>query len=253
MLQTGALQVKAFKKKIFLKCFKLSRLLNKVSWHATNQEERNDIIKHFPIHGKISVASNIPKTPYNKIVNSTKKVGELKLVYLSLISEKKNLHLLLQILSKVENRVTLDIFGPIKDKNYWEEKCIPLLTGLVGRVVYKGDIKPIDVQPTLLKYDALALLTKGENFGHALYESLSVGRPIITSNFTPWMDLEFKKAGWNVDIFNLLQVEILLNKLSLLDKDKFDFYTNGAYNLAVNYYNSQNFVSAYKDCFSTVD
>ncbi len=253
MLQSGALQVKALKKKIFLNCFKISGLLNRVCWHATNEEEKGDIIKCFPVYKKISVASNIPKIPISKIINTSKKKGELKLVYLSLISEKKNLHLLLQVLNKVGRGITLDIYGPIKDENYWKVNCLPLLERLVGRVSYKGDIQPIEVQHKLMEYDALILLTKGENFGHALYESLSVGRPIITSNYTPWMDLELKNAGWNVDIGNLQHVVELINTLSNLDNDNFELYTKGAYNLAVQYYYNQNFISAYKDCFNSDD
>ena len=249
MLQNGALQVKALKKKLFLKCFKGSGLLNNVYWHATNQEEKKDIKKHFPVYSNITVASNIPKLPYKIFSKSIKETGKLKLIYLSLISEKKNLHLLLQVLSKSVVGITLDIYGPIKDKSYWENNCTSLIKELGGRVEHKGEIQPLHVQEKFEQYHALALLTKGENFGHAIYECLSVGRPVITSYFTPWNKLTEKKAGWNVDILNLDQIAELLNELAYMDESTYESFTNGAHNIAEEYYYNQNFHKAYAECF----
>lgn len=248
MLQDGALQVKAGKKKYFLKALKFFGLLNNISWHATNQEEKEDINQYFP-NENILVASNIPKKPIHNINDSQKQKGQLKLIYLSLISEKKNLHLLLQVILKSDAGVTLDIYGPVKDNKYWNDNCVSLIDKLKDRVNYKSDIQPLLVQDKLSEYDALALLTKGENFGHALYESLSVGRPVITSYFTPWDTLEKENAGWNVDINNLDKIADLFNWLILLDNNEFDKYCKGAYSLAERYYNSQNFKESYNLCF----
>jgi len=248
MLQDGALQVKAGKKEYFLKALKFFGLLNNISWHATNLEEKNDINLYFP-NNNITVAHNIPKIPLYLRKDSQKVKGKLNLIYLSLISEKKNLHLLLQVILKSDTGVTLDIYGPVKDNKYWNDNCVPLIDKLKHRVTYNGDILPLYVQDKLSEYDALALLTKGENFGHALYESLSVGRPIITSYFTPWNTLEKENAGWNVDINNLDKIANLFNWLILLDKNEFDKYCKGAYSLAEEYYNSQNFMESYNLCF----
>ena len=250
MLQNGALKVKAVKKKIFLKCIKVSGLLNKVNWHATNQEEKEDILKWFPKNLGIAIASNIPKMPLFNILPSNKKNGVLNLVYLSLISEKKNLHLILKVLSKSDKSVFLDIYGPLKDIHYWESECLPEIQKLNNRVVFKGDVQPGNVQNVLTKYDALILLTNGENFGHALYESLSVGRPIITSNFTPWNNLEKNTAGWNVDISNLESIVNLLNSLVQINDVNHNSYCKGAFTIANNYYNNQNFYDSYQICFN---
>jgi glycosyltransferase involved in cell wall biosynthesis len=40
------------------------------------------------------------------------------------------------------------------------------------------------------------LPTKGENFGHVIYESLSAGTPPLISDETPWRDFEEKGVGW---------------------------------------------------------
>lgn len=53
--------------------------------------------------------------------NTSKESGSLHLVFLSRISEKKNLLFLLRVLAhNSELSVQLDIYGPIEDKAYWK-------------------------------------------------------------------------------------------------------------------------------------
>jgi len=183
MLQKGALADKSFKKKIYLKVLKFSGLVNKAVWHATNVEEKEDILKYFVVNNGVVIAMNIPKEPVGQVSFVEKISGNLKLIYLSLITEKKNLLFLLKLIKATEN-ISLDIYGPVKDNAYWNE-CNKLINEMTHKVKYHGDVLPLEVQNTFSRYHASVLLTKGENFGHALYESMSVGRPIITSNFTP--------------------------------------------------------------------
>lgn len=248
MLQQGALDGRQFKKKIYLTALKISPLLKKVQWHATNYEEMEDIKKVFGQHQKVSLASNIPKKPVVTIKFPQKEKGRLKLAYLSLIAEKKNLLLLLEII-KNSNDITLDIYGPVKDKDFWET-CKSLIDQMPGKASYKGEVKPLKVQEAFTKYDASVLLTKGENFGHALYESLSVGRPVITSNYTPWNNLQQQKAGWNIDISTINDGVSLLYNLYNMPSNVFNEYCTGAHKLAMKYYSQLNSVEEYTQLFS---
>ena len=92
-------------------------------------------------------------------------------------------------------------------------------------------------------------MTKGENFGHALFESLSAGRPVITSNFTPWNKLAEKKAGWNVDIYNAEECVNSLNEIKALDQDEYARYCSGAYCIAKDYFTKSADLNAYKRLF----
>ncbi len=235
MLQQGALAVRSFKKKIYLAVLKMSGLCRHVTWHATNEEEEQDIKKMFGNNSKVIVAANIPKKPVAAIRNSGKQQGSLQLVYLSLITEKKNLLLLVNMIAKLQANITLDIYGPVKDAAYWK-KCEQAINASSSKIKYRGDVKPADVQETFANYDASILLTKGENFGHALYESLSAGRPIITSNFTPWNGLQEKKAGWNLDISNEKEMLDTMLGICNMDNAAFNEYQAGAHNLAKEYY-----------------
>jgi hypothetical protein len=248
MLQNGALSVKPLRKKLYLSYLRYSGMLKNAFWHATNHEEFDDINNHFPINRGVVIAPNIPKVPYTIISCLEKKAGGLRLVYLSLITEKKNLLLLLHVIEASES-VSLDIYGPITDTVYWQQ-CEGLINQMPDKVKYKGDVQPVDVQQVLSQYDALILLTKGENFGHALYESLSIGRPIITSHFTPWIELEAKNGGWNVGINKVAECTLLLDKLKALDSDAWKNHCIGALKLAKDYFEGLNTVENYKELFS---
>ena len=249
MLQPGALTVKPLKKKIYYLLLKLSGLLKNVHWHATAPEEQEDIERLVGKKAVVHIAGNIPKRP-TVIQPSTKTEGVLRLVYVSLITEKKNLLLLLELLQRTSAIIELDIYGPVKDALYWKE-CVRQMEQMPDliQVQYKGAVQPEQVQETIARYDAMILLTKGENFGHALFESFSVGRPVITSCFTPWNELQVKQAGWNVDISEAQAIIALLHQLAQMDNTSWQRYCEGAYRLANHYFEEQHFEEAYKTLF----
>lgn len=249
MLQQGALKSGVIRKKLYLDALKMIRLYKGLVWHATTAEEKNDIIAKAG-NSVVIVAENIPKKPIEVLNLPEKRVGELKIVYLSLIAEKKNLLLALESVGKLDGRILFDIFGPIKDFDYWK-KCLETIEHLPSniQVMYKGEVKPEQVQSTIEQYHALISLTKGENFGHALFESLSVGRPLITSYFTPWNNLEFNRAGWNIDISNSPMVSFTLQKIVDTDQKVWDEICLGAWNLSKSYFANASFQKQYQELF----
>ncbi len=251
ILRPGSLAVKSGKKKVYLFLLKQIMLLRNCSWHATGMEEVKAIQKYFGRKVSIYNLSNIPKVPLITIQRTNKKEKVLKLVHLSLIAPVKNIKTLIQVLVECKQCILLDIYGPVKDENYWQDcKQALLLLPANITVVYKGDLQPNNVQQTLQEYDSLISLTAGENFGHALFESLSVGRPIITSYFTPWNNLEEKHAGWNVDINNKDSISNLLEELAAKTNEEWQLYCNAAHELAVGYFEEQNFKESYQKLFS---
>jgi glycosyltransferase involved in cell wall biosynthesis len=251
VLQPGSLAVKSFKKKMYLFLLRKSRLLSDCNWHATATSESDAIIKYFGRNSNIEIIGNVPKVPLQFITASTKQTGVLKLIHLSLITPVKNIQQLIQVCKNCKQLIIVDIYGPVKDADYWNT-CIEEMKQLPNNVVveYKGDLQPSLVQTTISKYDALILLTKGENFGHALFESLSVGRPIITSFFTPWINLQQKKAGWNVNIKDATEITVLLDQLALMDAISWTQYCDNAHTLSKEYfYNQSNLLHLYKMLF----
>jgi glycosyltransferase involved in cell wall biosynthesis len=222
--------------------------MSSVYWHATSSEEEVDVKRFFPGSRGYFVAANIPKKPLEVITNPDKANGELRLVFLALISEMKNLLLLLSVLKTLPLSISLDIYGPVKNEKYWDE-CQSLLNELQDRVQYKGKVEPVEVQATLSQYHAMVLLTRGENFGHALFESLSVGRPVITSHFTPWNELKKHSAGRNVDITSFEDCRNGILELASFDQDEFNQYCNGAHTLARTFFQSLDIDGNYSKVF----
>lgn len=52
----------------------------------------------------------------------------------------------------------------------------------------------------LSNYDAFLFPTKGENYGHVIYEALAAGCVPVISDRTPWLDLEENGCGYVVPL-----------------------------------------------------
>ncbi len=252
MLQKGALAIKPIQKKIYLSVLRIFGLCKKVVFHATTEDEATDIRHVFGKGAMTIVAGNVPKLPWSSISTVKKVPGVLNLVYLSIITPKKNLLLLLKELKGCKGSVNLYIYGPVKEDWYWK-KCMEEMQVMPPNVLfeYMGHIPAHEVQDTLSKYDAMILLTEGENFGHALYESLSVGTPIITSLYTPWTRLTEQSAGWNVEIGQEKNHTFrqLIDHLVLKENIEWLQWREGALKMASGYYYGQSFKNEYMELF----
>jgi len=248
MLQPAALAVKPLKKKIFLFLFKLSGLYKNVRWHATDRQEQIDIKRKMGDHANIEIAPNIPKTPLRSWLWRSKTKNELRLIYLSLIAEMKNLYLILETLKEIKVPIVFDIYGPIKDASYWQS-CQPLMVNQIHKISYRGTVNPFEVQSKLQEYHAFILPTKGENFGHAIYEALSAGTIPIISPFTPWGHLQQHQAGITVDSWQINDWAVDVEQLVRMDQEEFSIVSQNSFALAKNYFEKNDFKSDYKNLF----
>lgn len=187
-LCTGALSIKARKKRLFLGLWRpLLKRIN-VLWHATAEEEAADIRAVFPwaVIKIASVQVALPAEPLPPILHNK----AARLIHISRISAKKNLLLVYRALCTVSQPVVLDIYGPVEDQKYWAQ-CQALAELLPGHVQarYLGALPPAQVRATFGLYDAFVFPTLGENFGHIIAESLSASCPVICSTETPWTSI----------------------------------------------------------------
>lgn len=250
MLQKSALGQKPLKKALFIRLFKLLGLQKNINWHATDKQELQDLKAVFGAATTAVIIPNIPKRPAAEITPISKPANSLRLVFISLITEMKKLTFALQCLKDIDVEVTFDIYGPVKDPSYWQEcqKEIELLPPNII-VRYLGDVKPTLVQQKFAEYHAFFLPTKGENFGHAIYESLSVGRPVIISNKTPWQDLEKNKAGFDIALDNKNKFIGAIMELYRMDADTYRLWCAGALKRASDFYFKHDFKEEYQELF----
>ncbi len=259
MLQAPLLQQKWLQKFLYLSVLKFIFLFKKVKWHATTEQEASEIISVFGKKSDIKKISNITVYPYVALKSHTKESYILSLVYYGLIVENKGLLTLIQALISLNMPISLDIYGSIKDQSYWKE-CLQEIDNnqSLATFNYLGHANPSNSQSILAKYDAFVLLTKGENFGHSIYEALSVGTPVIITNKTPWKFNESANPpGWIINNDNLgIDTNALkqtLTNLYHMDNDAYALSSKAAHTYAVDFYNSHDFKKEYTDLFNSFD
>ncbi|HEY9018776.1 glycosyltransferase family 4 protein [Thiomicrospira sp.] len=199
----GALELKSFKKKLFIKLASWLGLYHGITWQASSELEKQDIISVLNIDpSSIFIAKDLPPEVSVSIGDLALKPNEIcKIVFLSRISPKKNLDFALQVLGKVESTLVFDIYGPIEDKEYWQT-CLDLIEKLPSNIVvnYCCAVTPDQVSDVFSGYDLFFFPTRGENYGHVIAESLSVGTPVLLSDQTPWQNLENDNLGWDLSL-----------------------------------------------------
>ena len=253
-LKESALLKGRIKKMIYIKLSKFFSLYSPVLWQATNTSEEKCIKRLFNTNVKLVVASNItrPITKTKKLDFNIKKEDSLKLVFVGRIHRIKNLLYSLEILSEVKGEVEFDIIGLLEDHSYWTacKKMIDVMPENI-HVNYIGDIPNNQVIRRLQNYHFLFLLSKGENFGQSIFEALSVGLPVITSNQTPWVQLEEKNAGWNLPLDSTKLILDKLNYCFKMNQTTYNNYVNGAISFASNYESNSGAFEANKTMFKT--
>ena len=252
MLQSGALEIRPLKKRWFLRLLRFLGTYDNIQWHATNNQESDDIERIFGKACVIRIAANIPMNPAIVPAMKVKEQGKLRMIYLSLITEKKGLHLALEAMVLIDVPVVFHIYGPVKDEPYWK-KCQILIRELshVHSIQFYGPIPPTEVHFRLSEYHVMILPTKGENFGHAIYESLSIGTPVILSKHTPWGYLQDREAGLTMDSEDKKEWTNAIRKFIDCDQLKYDQLSRGAHKLASDYFSSNDFVTQYRNLFSS--
>ena len=201
-LSTGALAIKGFKKRTYLSLFKALNLDMGVVFHATDKSEESDIKRLF--RAKTCLIPNFSRpVAVGDFPLPQKRAGSLNLVFLSRISEKKNLLGAMQILAEgaIRGEVAFDVYGPIEDAAYWD-RCLAKSRELSPniRFRYLGAVESKDVLGILSRYHVLLLPTRNENFGHVIVEAMKLGLLPIVSDQTPWRGLEEIDAGWDLPL-----------------------------------------------------
>ena len=218
----GALCIKTFKKKFYIYLANFFGLYKDIYWHASTEYEVEDIKRAvLTINNTILVALDLPTMMvFDQIPSEESDSNILRVVFLSRISPKKNLDYALRILKQVTAPVVFDIYGPIEDDDYWQ-LCLGLCHAMPENITitYRGGVLPKDVATTFADYDLFLFPTRGENYGHVIAESLSVGTPVLLSNQTPWQNLEADGLGWSLPLDDMVAFVNILESVAFQTKE----------------------------------
>lgn len=197
---SGAMGLKSRRKAAWRSFVRRAGVLADVWLHATSEAELSDIERGYPWARGYLTAPNVRSLidlPEHRMGAD----GTTRVVFIGRISRVKNLDYALAVLARVGSRVTFEIYGPEEDAQFWREcqQAIATLPRNVS-VAWRGEITNTAVPYALAASDLFFLPTRGENFGHAIFEALSCGVPVLISDTTPWRGLEERSAGWDLPL-----------------------------------------------------
>jgi glycosyltransferase involved in cell wall biosynthesis len=254
MIGAGALAIKPHKKKLFLFMSNFFGWYNKIIWHATSLQEKEEIKKVIGKKSNVLIASNLPVLPKEKRSKILiKDKGTIKLVFISRISKKKNIDFLLNLIHEFDiPGIDLDIYGPIEDDIYYQS-CNLLIKRInskkQSRITYKGMLEWNQIPETIVNYHFFVLPTLNENFSHAIFEALAEGVPLLISNQTPWQNLEQKNIGFDLPLVKEQWKNSLMQMIDM-ENDEYQLKTVAAINFAYKWYKEQNFDKLYLSLFN---
>lgn len=234
-LSPGAVNLKGWRKRGFLKMAQRLGLFRGLVWQASSDLERaeiHDTLRDHAMHVEVAVDLP-PRVQVGLSSRRAKTQGEARVAFVSRLARKKNLHVALQLLAHVDGRIVFDIYGPREDSRYWSE-CAALLDSLPSNVTatYRGDVEPAAVSELFTQYDLFLFPTLSENFGYVILEALTGGCPVLVSDTTPWRNLAERQAGWDLPLNAPERFVSVLQQVVAMDQTEHLRWSEGARALA---------------------
>ncbi len=226
-LAGATLKFKAVKKGLFLKYAKLSGLYRDVIWRASFESDAIEIRAAMGKGIEVYCAPDLPPKTilpgFNLSDKPEKRRGAVRLVFVSRLVRKKNLHYLLERLSScTSGEIVLDVVGPIEDKEYWKE-CEAAAQKLPANIRLNV-LGPMPYPETLARMQLahfFVLPTLTENFGYVFIEALACGCPLLISNRTVWGEVTQKGSGWAVPLEDPIAWDAAIRDCVKMEQERF--------------------------------
>jgi glycosyltransferase involved in cell wall biosynthesis len=233
MLAAGVMVQKSVLKRLLLLLMRTTGCFKGVEFQATSAEEVEDVKRWIGRDAKVHLVPNLGrKLERSAPLPIAKQPGELRLVSVGRIAKEKNTLFAIERLRTLKGDVRLDLYGTVYDEGYWQQcqRSIATLPSHV-QVQWHGEVTPEHVPEVLAAAHVVFMPSVGENFGHSMLEALSVGRPLLISDRTPWRELDRQKAGWDIGLDHPERFEEVLNELVGMEEEEYAGLVSGAFAL----------------------
>jgi glycosyltransferase involved in cell wall biosynthesis len=230
MLEPWPLNDGKFKKKIALLLYQNHDLAKAACIHATVQTEADNIRKLGFENPIAIIPIGIDLSEFSCPLQKQKKI-KYTLLFLSVIQPKKGLELLIEAWENLP--VGLRDKWQIKIAGNGKPKYINELQQLIEKKRLTSEISIIgpkfgrDKINTYQDADLFVLPTYNENFGIVVAEALACGIPVITTQGTPWEDLNTCNAGWWIEIGTEPLISTLCQAMQLSPAERRKMGQNG--------------------------
>lgn len=195
---------KKYKKIPYILLLRILGLTRNLFIQSTSDEETIQTSHYMRVpKDRIEQLPNIPSVPSVGIEHKDKESGHARVLFISRIVKKKNLHSAIGFLMNVKGKVEFNIYGPQESIEYWRE-CEQLIRNTPTNINanYRGVVSHDEVASIFASHDAFLFPTYSENYGHVIAESLLNGCTPIISDQTPWNDIGEFNAGWAICLDN---------------------------------------------------
>ena len=233
-LSDQALGLKPVRKRAMRAVLNHGRLLDDVVLQVSTPAEGVDVARYFPRSDIFCAGNAMPFPP--PLSPATRQGGVRRALFVGRISPVKGLMEALEALALVDAPLRFDIAGPIADAEYWR-RCQTVIARLPSHVTvgHLGELSSGRVSCELAQSDFLLLPSHSENFGHAIFEALAAGVPVVIGPNTPWQELEFKHAGVIAEPSDARALADAIARLATLPSNELPLWRQGAWSVAQDY------------------
>ncbi len=186
----------------------LKPLVKNINWHATAQQEKDEILSIYP-DAKVEIIPNgieydkfqssnfLSKNEYSKKFIHQEIEPNKIVVSMGRLQKKKGFDILIdsfyETLKSFPNSILLIAGGNEGEEENLKNQIKNL--NLESNVFLIGAIEGQDKIDFLANADLFCLPSHNENFGNVYVESLATGTPIVASKMTPWSEVEDYDCG----------------------------------------------------------
>lgn len=250
MLKATALQFKRYRKIPFLKVLRFLKVYRDITFQATDDTEKADIRNIFGATAKIKVVPNFAANPREWIKPPLKIPNHLKIIFVGRTHPIKNLHRILEWLPQIGGEIIFTIVTTDENGGYWNQ-CKQLIDKfpISIKTIVRKDVPHEEVGKLFTEHHVFVLPTEGENFGHAIFEALSYGKPVIISDQTPWRGLLEKKAGWDIALGEDQRFIEAIRTASSWNEEEINKWSYNAWSIASAYAKDENVKKLYLQLF----
>ncbi|MCF2660180.1 glycosyltransferase [Parabacteroides distasonis] len=237
-LEPWCLEQKKWKKKIAMWLYQ-KKDLQKAAAILTTADMEAQHLRELGIKTPLAVIPNgIDVSEYQcrpaDCLSSVKK----QIVFLSRIHQKKGIEILINVWENL--RIDFPDWNVVIAGN-GEESYIEQLKNVISS---KGLSDVVEIIPPVfgeakhklyMESSLFVLPTYSENFGMVVAEALACGVPVVTTNGTPWQELNDENIGWCVDLSEQNIENAIRDALSLPAEVLFAMGQRGSMHINENY------------------
>jgi glycosyltransferase involved in cell wall biosynthesis len=209
MLHEWALKHSQLKKRLALFAYERQNLRKAACLHATSETEVTDF-RDFGLSNPIAVIPNGASATWLDSHGDGHRFrqkygirsGRRILLFLSRITPKKGLPILLQALDRIRGDFSswqLVIAGSDEFNHLQEVASLVAKLKLEDLVLFTGPLYDQEKRDAFAASDTFVLPSHSEGAPMVVLDSLATGVPVITTQVTPWQNLQIWECGWWVE------------------------------------------------------